>query len=268
MKIIDCCIFYNELNLLNYRLNLLDEVVDYFIIVESKHTFIGKEKKLYYDENKDIFEKFKDKIIHVIVDDFPFKYPFVNIQKNEQWVNENFQRKAISRGFKELNLTPQDIIIIADLDEIPDPNTLRKIKNEEIRVTINRLQMDFYYYNLNFKSKFKWEKCVIFNYGIYIKYKLDFNTPRNRIKMISIPHGGWHLSYFGDTKHIINKIEQFSHQEFNNNDVKNLSNIKKSMLEGSDIFNRKNHELIKIPIKDNNYLPLKYDIYLSKFFSF
>ena len=48
MKIIDCFIFYNELDLLTYRLNLLKNIVDYFIIVESTHTFIGKEKKIIF----------------------------------------------------------------------------------------------------------------------------------------------------------------------------------------------------------------------------
>ena len=48
MKIIDCFIFYNELDLLTYRLNLLNNIVDYFIIVESKHTFVGKEKNLFF----------------------------------------------------------------------------------------------------------------------------------------------------------------------------------------------------------------------------
>ena len=48
LKIIDCFTFYNELDLLNYRLNILNEVVDYFIIVEATHTHIGNEKKLLY----------------------------------------------------------------------------------------------------------------------------------------------------------------------------------------------------------------------------
>ena len=73
-KIIDCFTFYNEMDLLNYRLNILYNVVDYFIIVESTHTYVGKEKKLFYNDNKHLFEKFNDKIIHIIVDDFPFKY--------------------------------------------------------------------------------------------------------------------------------------------------------------------------------------------------
>ena len=65
MKIIDCFIFYNELDLLTYRLNLLNNIVDYFIIVESTHTFIGKEKICFFSENKHLFENFTNKIIHI-----------------------------------------------------------------------------------------------------------------------------------------------------------------------------------------------------------
>ena len=113
MKIIDCFIFYNELDLLTYRLNLLNNIVDYFIIVESTHTFVGKEKSLFFNENKHLFEKFTNKIIHIIVDDFPHKYPNVNISNNDVWNNEIFQRNAISRGINSIeNLTESDLIII------------------------------------------------------------------------------------------------------------------------------------------------------------
>ena len=83
-KIIDCFIFYNEFDLLTYRLNLLNDVVDYFVLVESRHTFVGKEKSLFYNENKQLFEIFNHKIIHIIVDDFPHKYPNINIEAGEQ----------------------------------------------------------------------------------------------------------------------------------------------------------------------------------------
>ena len=97
MKIIDCFIFYNEMDLLTYRLNILNDVVDFFVIVEATRTFIGKEKPLFYNENKHLFEKFHDKIIHIIVDDFPYKYPSINIARGDQWENERFQRNQIKK---------------------------------------------------------------------------------------------------------------------------------------------------------------------------
>ena len=71
MKIIDCFIFYNELKMLLFRLSELNEYVDYFIIVESTFTFTGNKKDLFFKNNASMFESFKEKIIHIIVDDMP-----------------------------------------------------------------------------------------------------------------------------------------------------------------------------------------------------
>ncbi len=152
MKIVDCFTFYNELDLLNYRLHILNDVVDYFVLVESTHTHVGKEKELYFNENKNLFEKFQHKIIHVIVTDILYKYPNINYDKNQQWDNEIYQRNCIELGIQELSLADDDIIIISDLDEIPNPHILKRIKNNEIPITINALNMDVYFYNLNSKT--------------------------------------------------------------------------------------------------------------------
>ena len=83
MKIVDCFIFYNELDMLQYRLDTIFNCVDYFIIVESRYTHSGKEKTLYYNDNKHLFESFNSKIIHIVLDELPFKYPNIDYLKNE-----------------------------------------------------------------------------------------------------------------------------------------------------------------------------------------
>ena len=178
MKIIDCFIFYNELDLLTYRFNVLNNIVDYFIIVESTHTFIGKEKKLFFNENSHLFENFRNKIIHIVVDDFPYKFPNIDTSRSEQWVNESFQRDCISRGLNKLSLQNDDVITITDLDEIPDPCTLNKIKKGDIIVDINILQMDLYYYNLNTKFKTLWLFCKIISYKKYNELNISCNDIR------------------------------------------------------------------------------------------
>ena len=133
MKVYDCFTFFNELDLLEIRLNELNDVVDYFVLVESKHTFVGKEKPLFYNENKHLFEKFHNKIIHIIVEDMPYVYPNINFDNKEQWENEEFQRNQMKRGIDKLKLNNEDILTITDVDEIPNPNTLEKIKKREIK---------------------------------------------------------------------------------------------------------------------------------------
>ena len=44
----------------------------------------------------------------------------------------------------------------------------------------------------------------------------------------------------------------------------NWDPIEKSIRDSSDVFHR-GHEIVKVPISENKYLPPQYDIYLSKF---
>ena len=267
VKIIDCFIFYNELDLLNYRLNILDSIVDYFVIVESTHTFVGKEKLLFFNENKHLFEKFNSKIIHIIVDDFPYKYPNINISNNDVWENEYFQRNSISRGIQSIaNLSNSDLIIISDVDEIPDPNTLDKIKKGEITVELNTLVMNMYYYNLNTRHINKWTLCKILSYKKYNELNINCSTIRNRDGS-HILNGGWHLSYFGDKYFIQNKIQNFSHQEFNSPCYTELERIEERINKSSDVYEREDIPIEKIKIEDNTYLPKDYAIYLHNYYS-
>ena len=52
MKIFDSFRFFNELEILEIRFNLLYDVVDHFVITECPYTTMGDEKPLYYWENK------------------------------------------------------------------------------------------------------------------------------------------------------------------------------------------------------------------------
>ena len=42
MKIFDCFMYFDEELVLDLRLNILNEYVDYFVIVESKYTHKGE----------------------------------------------------------------------------------------------------------------------------------------------------------------------------------------------------------------------------------
>lgn len=326
MKIIDCFIFYNEIELLTYRINLLNNVVDYFIIVESSYTFTGKKKNLFYNENKHLFEKFSDKIIYIILNNLPYidnnkiispeqqidTYhktilnlieQFINnndIEENNKiisfkqqiithydnvlniikqfinnnsnnisniWNNEYYQRNAIALGINNIqNLSDTDIIIISDIDEIPDPFTLNRIKNGDIIVDINVLEMDMYYYNLNTRLKNKWPGVKIITYKKYNELNISCNGIRYHPEGNIIKNGGWHLSYFGDELFIQNKIQNFSHQEFNTYEYTNLDKINEKIKNNMDLYNR-NIDIEQIKIEDNTYLPPEYFKYLNKYYN-
>ena len=252
MKIIDCFTFYNELDLLSYRFHILYPIVDYFVIVEATRTFAGNNKKLYYEENKQLFEKYQDKIIHIIDDGL--------LENIDAWTNEYHQRNSIDNGLKKIELEDDDKIMVSDVDEIPDPSQIIRIKSENISFDKYKFEQDFYYYNLKCKHQDKWCLSEIISYQHYKDvYK---NTPQecrkhDFDKLLS--PGGWHLSYFGDSEWIRNKIEQFSHQEYNQEFIKNQRAIENNIINCKDIYSRNDVQLINIPISENNYLPPEYE---------
>ena len=117
--IYDCFMFFDELMLLEIRLKELSPVVDKFVLVEATHTHSSKTKRLYYNEVKDneVFAPFKDKIIHVI---------FKDSISSDRFVNDRNQRNAIALGLTVCN--PDDIIIVTDIDEIVNRQTIPLIK--------------------------------------------------------------------------------------------------------------------------------------------
>ena len=260
MRIIDCIIFYNETKMLFYRLESLYDVVDYFVIVESSHTFSGNEKPSFFKDNINLYLKFLNKIIHVIVDDCP--------NNGNAWDNEYHQRNSIKKGLDKLQLYDDDLIFICDCDEIPDKNTLSIIKQTPIPFAnivdskLYSLEMDMYYYNLNCKGT-KWYGSKFLTYN---HFKNAYNSSAQKVRdvknYIVILNGGWHLSYFGDVEFIKNKIMNFSHQEYNNNHYLDSNKIQKQIDNYVDLFFRDTifHGLKKVELVDNAYLPHNHEL--------
>jgi beta-1,4-mannosyl-glycoprotein beta-1,4-N-acetylglucosaminyltransferase len=265
MKIIDCFTFYNEFELLKYRLSVLYDVVDRFVLVESTHTHAGHEKPLYFKENLAMFSQFTNKIVHVIVRNFPHKYPNINCEKDEQWINERFQRDRIDDGLQRIKLSNDDVITITDLDEIPDPRLLSTIKTNNISFRIYSLEMDMYYYNLNCRVTGEiWRHPKIMTYGTYC----ELDLPCSKLRFYNceaLASGGWHLSYFGSVEQIQNKIINFSHQEFNRPQFTDIGKISERIEQCLDIYGREN-PVEYIPINKNNYLPVKYSELLTAYY--
>ena len=255
--IIDCFIFFNELKMLKFRLEELYEHVDYFVIVESSKTFTNKPKPLFFHENRILFEKYLNKIIYHVID-FP-----VNFLDNE-WEREFYQRDSIIFGLDKVpNIKNDDLVIISDVDEIPDITSIKKTNINDLMFGCHLVQ-DFYYYNLNLCKNRKWNWSVILPFSKVKNIKIS-EVRKSHPNMSGINPGGWHFSYFGDTKNIINKINSFSHQEYNNDYYKDEERILKCISNGLDIFEREVSEDEKLIFKDfidNDYLPKNYRMLL------
>lgn len=202
---IDCFPFFNELDLLEIRLNSLAPYVERFVLSECPVTHTGKPKPLYFQENKERFKDFN--ITHLIVSGYESL-----IGKNP-WKIEKYQREYIMNGIEDVD---QDcIILLSDLDEIPN---LEVYNENSVGVFIQKV----YYYYLNTYSGSPSSATVAI-------HRRDISTlndarnkrvsPRNRIH-----DGGWHFSTLGPTNNVLNKIDSFAHQEFNIPEVKTKSN--------------------------------------------
>lgn len=258
-KIYDAFLFFNELDLLEIRLTMLDPYVDYFVISECDYTFSGNKKPFYFEENKHLFSKFLHKIIHVknyntneiknLTNTFSDskKIIFDNIIKNYEkiknsaetdfgkpnWCLDYLHREFVSLGLSECN--DDDIIIFSDLDEIPNPEIIKNVKElslDENRYTLNHDYHNFYINNL---SDANWMGNVISKYKT-IKLDSLCNLRRNRNNYKMINNGGWHLSFVGGVDRIKQKIESYGHQEFNNDFIK--SNIQNKITQNTDLFGR------------------------------
>lgn len=246
--IYDCFPFFNELDLLEIRLNVLNSVVDKFVLVESTQTFAKQNKPLYYMENKKRYQDFEDKIIHVVCDE-----DFSKIDNT--WVIENVQRNYIAKGL--IDCQDEDVIMISDLDEIPNPQKVLEYKNKP---GIKCFQNTMYYYYLNYicVDDPVWKKGTrMINFRDFknglddVKVKMNSKLPREFFEGITTPNkiryfkkgiwvknGGWHFSYLGGAEAIRKKILSISHTEFHKPEFTDIEKIKARVAAGEDLFGR------------------------------
>ncbi len=230
MKIYDCFMFYDEDVILDLRLNILNEYIDYFVIVESKFFHNGKERKLRFDIKK--YTKFRDKIIYIIQDNQPSGIQEILKSDDEGTVSakeinnallrENCQRNLISQGLKMA--ADNDLILISDVDEIPN---LEKVKLKETKNEILMFVQDIFYYKLNrYLPNFQWfgtKGCLKKNLKSpqwlrniknkkYSFLRIDtFFSDKKYINKKFINHGGWHFSNLKNAEDLELKLKSYLH---------------------------------------------------------
>lgn len=89
-RIFDCFNFHHELDQLEVRLRELYDHVDFFVLVESSFTYTNQDKPLYYNENRQRFSRWADKIIHVVLDHYaPAESRIINTLDLTEYYREN-----------------------------------------------------------------------------------------------------------------------------------------------------------------------------------
>ncbi|MCX8489710.1 MAG: hypothetical protein ORN54_01435 [Cyclobacteriaceae bacterium] len=239
MKIYDCFSFFNELDLLEIRLNELDPVVDVFVLVEATKTFQKKPKPLYYNENKKRFEKFHHKIRHVIVDRYPTFFSRFKIPKAMDY--DHHQKDQVKQALTDCS--PDDVIIFSDVDEIPKPKLLQEHK-ENVGVTIFQQRIYHYFLNCIEVERANMEQPAWWYGSVMTQYKNFKNVKKLRVlREINkykgnkvIKDAGWHFTSLGGVDKIIYKIESFGHDEFNKDEFKSPKRIKELIENGKSVF--------------------------------
>ena len=273
--IYDCFIVFNELDLCEIRFNVLKDVVDKFVVVEGTLTHTGKPKPLYFHENRERFAAFKDKIIHVVVDDFPAP-PAGYSERDASWMRENFQRNAILRGLKDAK--PSDLVMISDVDEIPRPEMVR----EELPwagISVCEQRFMNFYVNYMDHVRPRWKGTRILRMAVlqgvgrevesHYAFIEDFNrgmTP-TRVRFARADHNlkdaGWHFSYLGGKDAIMKKIRSVG-LEYGSRYSLDDSALQKLIERGDDIT-RNGGRFFAVPLDSSfpNYIVAYADKYAS-----
>jgi len=225
-KIFDCFPFFNELDLLELRLNELADVVDYFVLAEATTTYRGLPKPLMFKENRARFERFLPRIVHVVVDDMPVG----GDAEPYRWVREGFQRRALLRGLGAAH--PRDFVIISDVDELPRPEAIERVAREApMFPTRYRFEMKLYYYFLNLERLEPWSfaamgrRANLIDANQFRLFGKPWVTPRHQPKRLaktikyfgspmrwrSIADAGWHFSYMNGPAAVCEKLFNYSH---------------------------------------------------------
>lgn len=223
---IDCFLFFNELDLLEIRLNALKPYVSRFVLCECPVTHTGKPKSLYFKKQRSRFSKFN--ITHLIVEGYE------KFLGEDPWLLENYQREYLQNGIA--SVPDNEFILLSDIDEIPN---LENFKNQEC---VFRQKLYYYYFNV-YSGIDKWHGTI----AIKKRHAKNLNDIRNRRNRITpmIQDGGWHFSTLAPLKNILQKLESFAHTEFNTEEhrkrmVDNFTFLK-------DPYNRNNSLVIEDP---------------------
>jgi len=267
--------YFDEDVVLDLRLNYLSKYIDKFVIIESRYNHKGDKREPQFNLKK--FQKFKEKIIYILIDKEPDGIEEVNDndgheEKSRKFIlnaikRENFQRNIISQGVVDAD--DNDWILVSDLDEIPNLEK-NDLKTFESPLVFFKQHMIYYKFNLMLEN-YSWlgtKACKKKNLKTpqwlrnikdrsYPWWRID--TYFSNVKYINIKiieQGGWHFSYIKNPEDIEKKLKSYlHHREYDVNpigveSIREMINNKKTIYDlKADKRSNKfggNNKLIKI----------------------
>ena len=245
-KIIDCITFFDNNYMFDLRYNILKDVVDLFVVCESKYDHRNNPKKLNFEKR---FLK-DNKVKYLILEN-----PFPN--QMDLWRNQAIQREYLLKNLQSLT-SEEDYIFFSDPDEIPDPKLLINFELKK-KYAIFFQKCFNYKFNLFNPYETPWEgtrvckkknlKSIDFMRQKVKSKNLKYNFFRlDKEKNIElIMSGGWHFNNLMKPELISKKLQTFAHSEYRSEEYSSVENIKKKIEAKIDLFNRgENYKIVKI----------------------
>ena len=240
--VVDSFYFFNELELLKARFEFLDKYVDYFVIAESRQTFTGQTKPMFFLDNRELFSKYKDKIIHFEVPAAPLTrkdatsliydvgvdlkikviasraLTDLNVPEGDSpWLTEYFQKESLIIPLSDL--PSNSLVFISDLDEFWNPESHFKVTRSS---TLIFKQIPYIYF-MNCRSDESWRNWTgtcLAESATFLETGVNAARTHNRLNRKVVRNGGWHFSYQGGRIKLLEKLEANTHQEYNKESIR------------------------------------------------
>lgn len=218
----DVFTYNGERDVLRIHLNILAPFVDRFIICESKVTFSGNKKPLYFFRDQRYFEEFWPKIQYFVIgneytaDEIALAESSPNTQGAQHWCTEFLQKESIHKALKESKVQDDDIVFIGDVDEIVDPTTHFESEGP------TKANLRVYSYYLNNKSTESFHGTLMAKYGD-IKNEC-LNHVRSDTSLYSKANPiGWHFTSMGGLEEVKRKLnDSYTKESYNTDEVQRL----------------------------------------------
>ena len=224
-KIIDAVFFYDELDMLTFRLTELNEHVDQFIIMESGIDFMGNTKPLIFKQNEHLFEEWKDKIYYLSFNELSSSELEIlaNVVKKNSIPIADFVKETnrdniqlyllilLRNSLLSSDLYMEDIIMISDVDEIPDLSKFSEIIDRIGFSPVVLRQKNFIWStkfintNPNLGTTCHQFTSLITNISVFLSSY--FKKGIGNIGKFEIVDSGYHFSHFYDFNKTVDKLK-------------------------------------------------------------
>jgi beta-1,4-mannosyl-glycoprotein beta-1,4-N-acetylglucosaminyltransferase len=224
VKVFDTFPLGYETDVLLIRLLTLADVVDEFCIVEADTTYAGRPREYLWLEleKRPEFQPFKDRV----------RWWGAKITASEPWARETELRGRMLKVVDEAGATADDVVIVSDADEIPNPNAVRFVAHPESEDRIWRAPGYYHQLRLDLRAAGSLQPGIDpkndkLPFGYLWEHRQPLIGPRRLFKhaqkdrellQAAVPNVapelyGWHLTCQGTPADIVDKLQSYSHTE-------------------------------------------------------